>query len=67
MKLIQKNSILSVLDEMIREQGGTGGVDRILMDPLEYDALSNELGESDLREYRGLRIEVIHFCPKKYL
>ena len=64
MKLIQKNSILSELDEMIREQGGTGGVDRILMNPLEYEALMTELGESDLQEYRGLRIDVVPILLK---
>jgi hypothetical protein len=64
MKLIQKNSILSELDEMIREQGGTSGVDRILMNPLEYEALMTELGESDLQEYRGLRIDVVPILLK---
>jgi hypothetical protein len=64
MKLIQKNSILSELDEMIREQGGTAGVDRILMNPLEYEALMTELGESDLQEYRGLRIDVVPILLK---
>lgn len=59
MYVIPKSSIIVELDNMINEYGGPNNIDRIHLSSAEYEDLLNVLGESDIKEYRGIRIQVL--------
>jgi hypothetical protein len=43
---------------MINEYGGPNNIDRIHLNADEYEELLTTLGKSDIKEYKGIRIQI---------